>query len=56
MYGIDPHYTVNPKPDTKNPTPVVIQEYANNLAELDAYLRSEMKWAQATHSEQADKH
>ena len=51
MYGIDPRYTVNPKPNTKIPTPAVIQEYANNLVELDAYLRSEMKWAQATHSE-----
>ena len=56
MYGIDPRYTVNLKPDTKIPTTAVIQEYANNLAELDAYLRSEMKWDQATHSEQADKH
>src|SRR5258707_4783855 len=44
MYGIDPRYTVNPKPDTKIPTPAVIQEYANNLAELDAYLRNEVRW------------
>ena len=56
IYGINPHYTVNPKPDTKIPAPAVIQEYANNLTELDTYLRSEMKWAQATLSEQADKH
>ena len=54
IYGIDPRYIVNPKPDTKIPTLVVIQEYAHNLVELDAYLYSKLKWAQATHSDQAD--
>ena len=56
MYSINPRYTINPNPDSKIPTPAVIKEYADNLAELDSYLRSEMVWAQATHSEQADKH
>ena len=56
MYGINPHYTINPNPDTKISTPAVIQEYADDLAKLDSCLSSEMTWAQASHSEQEDKH
>ena len=56
MYGITLRYTINPNPDTKIPTLATIHEYANTLAKLDRYLRSEMVWAQATYSEQADKH
>ena len=56
IYGINPRYTINPNPDSKIPTPVVIKEYVDNLAELNSYLRSEMVWAQATYSKQADKH
>ena len=56
IYGINLRYMVNLKLDTKIPTPAVIQEYANILAELDAYLHSKMRWAQATHSKQVEKH
>ena len=56
MYGINTRYTINPNLDSKIPTPAIIKEYADNLAELDGYLCSEMVWAQATYSEQADKH
>ena len=56
MYGINPCYTINPNPDSKIPTPAIIKEYVDNLAKLDGYLHSEMSWAQATHSEQADKY
>lgn len=65
IYGTSPRYNINPNLDTKNPMnaitlnfppSAVIQEYANNLAKLDAYLHHEITWAQATHAEQSNKH
>ena len=56
MYGINPCYNVNPDLDTKIPTPAALQEYAANLAQLDAHLHYEMTWAQASYAEQSNKH
>ena len=55
MYGNNPRYQINPNPAQKLPAPSVVKEYADRLAELDSYLKSEMTWAQATYSEQANK-
>jgi len=54
MYGDNPRYQILPNPNQKFSAPLVIQEYADWLANLDSYLRSEMLWAQATCAEQAN--
>ena len=55
-YGYYPRYQINPNPESKLPTPTILKEYANNLANLDDYLRSEISWSQAAQAEQADKY
>jgi len=54
MYGDNPQYQILPKANQKLPAPLVIKEYADRLANLDSYLRSEMLWAQAAYAEQAN--
>jgi len=54
MYGDNPRYQILPNSNQKLPAPSVIKEYADRLANLDSYLRSEMLWAQATYAEQAN--
>ena len=56
MYGEHPRYMIQSHLDIKLPPPPVLKEFADNLASLNRYLRSEMLWAQATYAEQADKH
>ena len=55
IYGEHPRYLIQLRPITL-PPPVTLREFADNLASLNGYLRSEMAWAQATFAEQADKH
>jgi len=54
MYGDNPRYQILPNPNQKLPVPSVIKEYADRLANLDSYLRSEILWAQAAYAEQAN--
>ena len=56
MYGDHPRYLVQRRPEAVLPTPAVLKEFADSLSSLNDYLRSEMTWAQAEYSEQADKH
>ena len=42
MYRINIHYIINLNLDSKILIPAIIKEYADNLAEVDSYLRSEM--------------
>jgi len=42
MYGDNPRYQILLNPKQKLPAPSVIKEYADRLANLDSYLRSEM--------------
>ena len=57
MYSLNPHYTIDLNPATnKFPAPAIIREYANNLAKLNDHLRHEMTWAQASYTEQSNKH
>ena len=62
MYGDHPRYKnpvyriEGPLTDTRSPTPTELKEFAERLSSLNAYLRSEMSWAQAVYSDQADNH
>jgi len=42
MYGDNPQYQILPNPSQKLPAPSVIKEYADWLANLNSYLRSDM--------------
>ena len=59
LYGQHPRYIIRNKtgPGKTNdlPTPAALQEWANQLDQLNSYLKSEMVYAQAIQSEQADK-
>ena len=52
---VDPVKTGKPTGHTNLPTPAALQEWANQLDQLNSYLKSEMVYAQAIQSEQADK-
>ena len=54
MYGESPRYQILPWPDTKLPTPAMLKEFADSLASLNGYFRSEMSWAQAISAENAN--
>ena len=55
LYGQHPRWIIKQYPTTKAPTPAVFEEWANQLENLNTYLKSEMVYAQATQAEQADK-
>ena len=55
LYGQHPRWIIKQNPATNAPTPAVLEEWANQLKNLNTYLKSEMVYAQATQSEQADK-
>ena len=54
LYGQHPRWIIKQNPATKTPTPAILQEWANQLENLNTYLISEMIYAQATQAEQAD--
>ena len=59
MYGDhprykEPFYQIRRREGPRPPTSAELKEFAENLGSLNEYLRSEMTWAQATYSEQAD--
>jgi len=54
MYRDNPRYQILPNPNQKLPAPSVIKQYADRLANLDSYLRSEMVWAQAAYADQTN--
>jgi len=54
IYGDNPRYQILAYPNQKLPTHSFIKEYANRLAYLDCYLKSEMFWAKAAYAEQAN--
>ena len=51
IYGEYLKYMIQSYPDINLPPPLVLKEFANNLAFLNDYLRSEMLWAQAIYAE-----
>ena len=57
LYGQHPRYIIRKKPvniDKKPaglPTPTALEEWANQLDQLNSYLKSEMMYAQAVQSE-----
>ena len=54
--GITPFFALyGQNPATKTPTPDILEEWANQLENLNTYLKSEMVYAQETQVEQADK-
>ena len=55
LYGQHPRWIIKQNPTTKAPTTVVLEELANQLENLNTYLKSEMVYAQAIQAEQADK-
>ena len=55
LYGQHSRWINKQNPTTKAPTPAIIEEWANQLENLNTYLKSEMVYAQAIQSEQADK-
>ena len=55
LYGQHPRWIIKQNPATKTPTPAILEEWANQLENLNTYLKSEMVYAQATQAEQADK-
>ena len=48
-------WIIKQNPTTKAPTPAVLEEWANQLDNLNTYRKSEMVYAQAIQAEQADK-
>jgi len=54
-YHYHPRYEIHVKPDSA-PPPEVLVDYSDRLQKLDEHLQSEMAYAQAVQSEQADKH
>ena len=55
LYGQHPRWIIKQNPTTKAPTSAVLEEWANQLENLNTYLKSEMVYAQAIQAEQADK-
>ena len=55
LYGQHPRWINKQNPTTKVPTPAILEEWANQLENLNTYLKSEMVYAEAIQSEQADK-
>ena len=55
LYGQHPKWIIKENPTTKAATPAVLKEWANQLENLNIYLKSEMVYAQAIQAEQADK-
>ena len=51
LYGQHPQWIIKHNPATKAPTPAVLEEWANQLENLNTYLQSEMVYAQATQAE-----
>ena len=55
LYGQHLRWIIKQNPTTKAPTSAVLEEWANQLKNLNTYLKSEMVYAQAIQAEQADK-
>ena len=55
LYGQHPRWIIKQNPTTKAPTPAVLEEWANQLENLNTSLKSDMVYAQAIQAEQADK-
>ena len=55
LYGQHLRWIIKQNPTTKAPTSAVLEEWANQLENLNTYLKSEMVYAQAIQAEQADK-
>ena len=55
LYGQHPRWIIKQNPTTKAHTPAVLKEWANQLENLNTYVKSEMVYAQAIQAEQADK-
>ena len=47
LYGQHPWWIIQQNPTTKAPTPAVLKEWANQLENMNTYLKSEMVYAQA---------
>ena len=56
LYGQHPRWIIKQNPTTKAPTPAVLEEWANQLENLNTSLKSDMVYAQAIQAEQPDKH
>ena len=54
LYGQHPRYIIKQQPDVKAPTPTILQEWANQLDNLNTYLYSEMTYAQAIQAEHSN--
>ena len=55
LYGQHLRWIIKQNPTIKTPTPAVPEAWANQLENLNTYLKSEMVYAQAIQAEQADK-
>ena len=55
LYGQHPRWIIKQNPTTKAPIPAALEEWANQLENLNTYLNSEMVYAQAIQVEQSDK-
>ena len=55
FYGQHPRWIIKQNPASKTPTPPIFEEWANQLENLNAYLKSEMVYAQVTQGEPADR-
>ena len=55
LYGQHPRWIIKQNPITKAPTPAILGKWANQLENLNTYLKSEMVYAQAIQAEQSDK-
>ena len=55
-YQFDPRYEILPRPNSPPPSQGSLIAYTDKLRDIDQYLRSEMTYARALQSEQADKH
>ena len=51
LYGQYPRYMITPRPNQKIPTAEALKEWANELAKLNSYLYSEIKYSQAVQAE-----
>ena len=55
LYGQHSRWIIKQNPTTKAPSPAALEEWANQVENLNIYLKSEMVYAQAIQAEQADK-
>ena len=54
LYGQYPPWIIKQNPTTKAPTTAVLEEWANQLENLNTYLKSDMVYAQSIQPDQGD--